>query len=237
MLTLKTIHDDLLDELASLRFRPPVAYVYNPLIYARKPYDRYLALYGKKPKEVLLVGMNPGPWGMAQTGIPFGEVELVSQWLRIEAPVDTPAVMHPKRPVQGFGCTRSEVSGKRLWGWAKETFGTPDRFFNRFFVTNHCPLLFVEAGGRNRTPDKLPARERGPLLDACDRALLRTVRYLTPRYVLGVGKFAENRARIALADLEVTVGGITHPSPANPRANRGWQARVTEELATLGIKL
>ena len=236
-MTLTTINDDLLDDLAALEFGPPVAYVYNPLIYARKPYDRYLARYGKKPKEVLLVGMNPGPWGMAQTGIPFGEVDLVSQWLRIKAPVETPAVMHPKRPVQGFGCTRSEVSGKRLWGWAKETFGTPDRFFSRFFVTNYCPLLFVEVGGRNRTPDKLPAHEREPLLDACDRALFRTVRHLAPRCVLGVGKFAENRARIALENVEVTVGGITHPSPANPRANRGWQARVTEEFRALGIKL
>lgn len=236
-MTLTTIYDDLLKDLAPLHFSSPVEYVYNPLVYARKPYNRYLALYGKKPKEVLLVGMNPGPWGMAQTGIPFGEVKLVSEWLRIQAPVDTPAVMHPKRPVQGFGCARSEVSGKRLWGWAKETFGTPDRFFSRFFVTNYCPLLFMEAGGRNRTPDKLPTGERAPLLAACDRALLRTVRYLKPHSVLGVGKFAENQARVALADLQVTVGGITHPSPANPRANQGWQARITAELKALGIAL
>jgi len=236
-MNLKAITDELLDELRPLRFGPPVTHVYNPLEYAREPYDEYLRRHGARPKEVVLVGMNPGPWGMAQTGVPFGEVNLVRNWLGIEAPVGTPAVINPKRPVLGFACPRSEVSGKRLWGWARKRFGTAERFFSRFFVANYCPLLFLEADGRNRTPDGLPLSQRNPMLAACDRALRRTVQWFKPRYVVGVGQFTEKRARAALAGLGTTIGGITHPSPANPKANRGWETLVEEELFALGIRI
>lgn len=234
---LVAITNALVEELRPLRFGPPVTHVYNPLEYARKPYDQYLRRYGSRPKEVVLVGMNPGPWGMAQTGVPFGEVKLVRGWLDIEAPVGVPPVIHAKRPVLGFGCPRSEVSGKRLWGWVRERFGTPARFFSRFFVANYCPLLFIEADGRNRTPEALPLWQRNPVLVACDRGLRRTVQWLKPRYVVGVGQFAEQRARTALTGLGLTIGGITHPSPANPQANRGWEALIEEELSSLGIRI
>jgi single-strand selective monofunctional uracil DNA glycosylase len=231
------ISDDLSKDVNLLRFGPPVTHVYNPLDYAREPYDKYMRLYAKRPKEIVLLGMNPGPWGMAQTGVPFGEVGLIRDWLGIEAPVGTPPSLHPKKPVQGFACTRSEVSGKRLWGWAKKTFQTPERFFDRFIVINYCPLLFIEETGRNRTPDHLRAAERKALFQACDRALRRTIQWIKPRYVVGVGKFSEERAREALSALDVTIGRITHPSPANPRANRGWEPLVVKELKRLGIRL
>lgn len=237
MTDLVRITADLVADLRPLRFGPPVSHVYNPLEYAGRPYRKYLRLYGGRPKEVLLVGMNPGPWGMAQTGIPFGEVKAVRDWLGIEAPVGSPRDEHPKRPVQGFACLRSEVSGRRLWGWASKAFGTPERFFSRFFVANYCPLAFYEAGGRNRTPDQLPQAQRLPLLAACDRALRRTVARLEPAHVMGVGRFAEARAREALAGLDVKVGRISHPSPASPAANRGWEALIAKELAAQGIRL
>ena len=234
---LHSITDGLLDELNSLRFGPPVTHVYNPLTYARAPYDQYLDLYSKGPKEVVLLGMNPGPWGMAQTGIPFGEVKAVKEWLQIQAPVGTPTETHPKRPVLGFACPRSEVSGKRLWGWARKTFHTRKRFFARFFVVNYCPMVFIESSGRNRTPNNLRAAEQKPLLEVCDRALLRTIEWLAPQYVVGVGQFASKRAGIALSALDVRIGQITHPSPANPKANTGWEDLVTKELEDLGIKV
>jgi single-strand selective monofunctional uracil DNA glycosylase len=236
-MNLEAITDDLLNELRPMRFGMPISHVYNPLEYARRSYSRYLELYAGSPKEIVLVGMNPGPWGMAQTGIPFGEVTAVKDWLGIDVPVGAPADMHPKRPVTGFNCTRSEVSGKRLWGWAKDTFKTPERFFTRFFVANYCPLLFIESSGRNRTPDQLRAAECKSLLSACDRALRRSIDLFNPGYVVGVGQFAENRARAALSGMTVTIGGITHPSPANPKANRGWIRFITMELAALGIQL
>ena len=229
------IIEDLIKALTPLKFAAPVTHVYNPLTYARKPYDRYLGRFGQAPREVILLGMNPGPWGMAQTGVPFGEVSAVSGWLGIKAPVDQPPGTHPKRPVSGFDCQRSEVSGRRLWGWAQEAFETPQRFFARFFVANYCPLVFMEASGRNRTPNTLPAAERAPLFAACDQALRRTVALLQARRVIGIGLFAEKRAAAALAGTDVAIGRITHPSPANPKANRGWQPLITAELAAMGI--
>jgi len=234
---LKTITAELVKDLAKCKFAPPVTHVYNPLVYARRPYEKYLQRYAKPTKQVVLVGMNPGPWGMAQTGVPFGEVRAVSDWLGIHDKVDTPANPHPKRPVEGFDCPRSEVSGRRLWGWARETFKTPERFFAQFFVANYCPLLFIEESGRNRTPDKLPKAEQQPLFAACDRALRRTIEFLRPAYVVGVGRFAEGRVCAALGEVELTIGRITHPSPANPKANRGWETIITKELKDLGVLL
>jgi single-strand selective monofunctional uracil DNA glycosylase len=236
-MNLNQITDALLDDLRPLRFSSPVTYVYNPLEYARKAFDQYLNRFARNPIEVVLLGMNPGPWGMAQTGVPFGEVKMVKNWMGIEAHVGMPPEMHPKRPVQGFACKRSEVSGKRLWGWARDRWGTPERFFSRFFVANYCPLLFIEASGRNRTPNNLRAAERKLLLSVCDRALRRTIGWFKPRYVVGVGQFASERARIALSGLDVTMGRITHPSPANPKANKGWNTLISQELLALGLQV
>ncbi|MGB8424564.1 MAG: single-stranded DNA-binding protein, partial [Desulfobacterales bacterium] len=111
MRILCTITDELVAQLETLTFGPPVTHVYNPLVYARKSYDVYLNRYALRPKEIVLVGMNPGPWGMTQTGVPFGEVRAVKNWLGIQTEVGVPQNVHPKRPVTGFSCEKSEVSG------------------------------------------------------------------------------------------------------------------------------
>lgn len=221
--------------LARLRFGPPVDTVYNPLIYARAPWEAYLERYARRGVDAVLVGMNPGPFGMAQTGVPFGEVEAVRSFLGIEARVGRPKKQHPKRPIQGFACTRSEVSGKRVWGWVERRFATPEAFFARFFIANYCPLVFMEDSGRNRTPDKLPAAEREPLFSACDQALRETVAALAPRLVIGVGAFAEARAVAALEEGGPAVGRILHPSPASPLANRDWAGQAEQALAGMGL--
>ena len=223
--------------VARLKFGAPVTHVYNPLEYARAPHERYLERFGAAPKEVVLVGMNPGPFGMAQTGVPFGDVKMVRDWMGISERVAHPKGEHPKRSVLGFDCARSEVSGTRLWGWAKQRFGTPDAFFARFFVLNYCPLCFMEQSGRNFTPDALPSAERAPLFEACDEALRESIVLLKPRLVVGVGAFAAKRAQIALAGLQLAIGCILHPSPASPAANRGWAKIVEQELAALGVRL
>ncbi len=235
---LSAITADLLNDLAGLTFGPPVTHVYNPLVYARAAWDRYCETYGQGPREVLFFGMNPGPFGMAQVGVPFGEVAAVRDWLGIDVPIGKPPVEHPKRPIQGFACPRSEVSGQRFWGWARERFGTPERFFARFFVANYCPLVFMAASGANVTPDKLPAGERAPLFAACDRAARATVASFRPRLVLGVGAFARARLQRALQGLPgVTVGEVPHPSPASPQANRGWALLATQALQELGLSV
>jgi single-strand selective monofunctional uracil DNA glycosylase len=228
---------ELAAEVDALSFAAPVTHVYNPLRYAAAPHREYVQRYGAGKKRVILLGMNPGPYGMAQTGVPFGEVSLVRDWLGIAAPVGTPDPSHPKRPIEGFGCTRSEVSGARLWGALAARYATPDRFFADRFIANYCPLVFMEQSGKNRTPDKLWPTERALLYEACDRHLRALVRALEPEWVIGVGKFAEQRAQLALDGSGVRVGTILHPSPASPIANRGWAEQADAQLRALGLCL
>lgn len=224
----------LVKELAGLSFAAPVACVYNPLDYAWDVHRRWLERYGRGRKEVLLVGMNPGPFGMVQTGVPFGEIAAVRDWMGIEATVEKPATENPKRPIEGFACTRSEVSGRRLWGLFAERFGTAEAFFTDHFVANYCPLAFFDHG-RNLTPDKLPAAETAPLEAACDAHLRALVEALQPEWLIGVGGFAEARAAEALRGYDVRIGRVLHPSPASPAANRGWAAAAEKQLLALGV--
>lgn len=234
---------ELSHTLDSLRFAPPVAHVYNPLQYAFAPYQAYVERYGATRKRIVLLGMNPGPFGMMQTGVPFGEVAAVRDWMGLRAPVERPAQQHPKRPIEGFDCARSEVSGRRLWGWAALRFGTAEAFFGERFVLNYCPLVFLEAGGRNLTPDKLPAAERRALADACDRHLATALSVLQPEWAIGIGGFAERCLRAVLEGDQVEaalarrvrIAQILHPSPASPAANRGWSDAVDRTLAALGL--
>jgi single-strand selective monofunctional uracil DNA glycosylase len=233
--TLVEVSRQLSLEVDSLRFAEPVAYVYNPLNYAWNLHEQFLERYGRGNKEVLFLGMNPGPWGMAQTGVPFGEVAAVRDWMKLKGEVDKPEREHPKRVIEGLGCTRSEVSGARLWGWAQEHYKTADKFFKKNFVTNYCPLVFMEESARNRTPDKLLAAERKVLGEICDRAFRRTVEILQPRIIVGVGVYAEKQAARIVSDMDVEVGRVLHPSPASPVANRGWAPQAEKQLAALGV--
>lgn len=217
-----------------LSFSEPVSYVYNPLEYAWKSHCSYLRKYGEGKGRVLLIGMNPGPWGMAQTGVPFGEVDNVRDFLGIDEEVKQPDRVHPKRPVQGFDCPRSEVSGRRVWEWAKKRFGCAENFFKDFFVINYCPLCFMEEGGKNRTPDKLRLAERDAVFEVCDVALREFVKVLEPTKIVGIGGFAKKRAMKTLdrADIET----ILHPSPASPMANRGWAPQIEKQFDAMGVE-
>lgn len=234
---------DLSDRLAPLRFAPPVAHVYDPLRYAWAPYEAYVRRFADGPRRVVLLGMNPGPFGMMQTGVPFGEVAAVRDWMGIRAEVVPPPLQHPRRPIEGFECTRSEVSGRRLWGWAALRFGTAQRFFAGTAVVNWCPLVWLEASGRNRTPAQLPAAEAAAVAAACDAHLARALALLRPQWAIGIGGFAERRLRTVLEGPDVDgafartvrIGQILHPSPASPAANRGWSDAVDARLAELGV--
>ncbi|KAI0557058.1 single-stranded DNA-binding protein [Gracilaria domingensis] len=221
------------DELSKLSFAHPVTHVYNPLEYAWEAHEWYVQRYGSSTKKVLLVGMNPGPWGMAQTGVPFGEVTAVRDFLKMPdgTRIRRPLHENAKRPVSGLSCARSEVSGKRLWReWAQTEYGDAETFFKTFFVHNYCPLMFMESGGRNRTPVQLKAAERNAILETCDIALKKVVEVLEVQAVCGVGGFAEKRCRVALDGTGVAVHSVLHPSPASPAANRGWATQAKKQI-------
>lgn len=232
-----TIVRRLSRNLSGIRFRRPVTCVYDPVSYAGANTREYLERYARPRPRAMLVGMNPGPWGMVQTGVPFGEVTAVREWLGISNRVRKPPREHPARPILGMDCPRSEVSGRRLWGWARERFGSPERMAETLFVWNYCPLAFLEESGRNRTPDKLPAMERESLFGLCDEALRQMVDVIMPEVVIGIGAFAEARVKWALQDYLIPTGRILHPSPASPIANRGWAARAEEQLRRLAVPL
>ncbi|MGV3662608.1 MAG: uracil-DNA glycosylase family protein [Prosthecobacter sp.] len=228
---------NLREALRPLRFAPPVEYVYQPLDYAWAPHVKYLERFGEGRKRTVFVGMNPGPFGMTQTGVPFGEIAAVRDWMGINEPVGKPEREHPKRPVVGFACPQSEVSGRRLWGHFANRFERPEAFFRDHFVANYCPLVFTEASGRNFTPDKLPAAEAAALNQHCDTHLAAVLTALEPEWVIGVGAFAEgcvNRVKEAMQGGFKT-GRVLHPSPASPAANRDWAGAATKQLVKLGV--
>lgn len=176
---------------------------------------------------------------MAQTGIPFGDVVFVRDWLQIEGQIGKPEPEHPKRPVAGFDCQRREVSGQRLWGFFKDNFGSPATFFAEHFVSNYCPLLFLNERGANVTPDKLPGSAMRELYEHCDEYLIELIRYADFQNLVGIGRFAESRLlklqKEGRIDLVRRIHRILHPSPASPAANRGWAEQAARQLATAGI--
>ncbi len=231
---------ELSKKLDELTFSEPVTHVYNPLVYAWEPHRLYLEKYCTSPKKILFLGMNPGPFGMAQTGVPFGEINSVRDWLGIRGEVLEPKHMSPKRPVLGFNCKRSEVSGLRLWGFFKEKFNTPEAFAEKHYVHNYCPLLFSqieEKNGRttckNLTPDNLPADQVRPLYEFCDDYLRLLVGYLQPAWLIGVGTFARARLKYVFPD-GYNIGQILHPSPASPLANKGFSEIAEKQLREMG---
>lgn len=224
-------------KLGAERFAAPVEYVYNPLDYAGAVHEEYLRRYADGRKRVIFLGMNPGPFGMAQTGVPFGEVAAAREFLGLSGPVGKPPREHPAKPVEGFACKRSEVSGRRLWGLFAARFGSAECFFAEHYVHNYCPLLFLQntKQGKNLTPEQLQPEELARISAPCDAFLRGLVAAMCPEFVIGVGGFAEKRAREALAGLSVRVGRVPHPSPANPAANKDWAGAATQALREAGV--
>ena len=225
----------LRDAVQRLQFAPPVSHVYNPLDYAWAAHEEYLRRYANSRRRAVFLGMNPGPFGMVQTGVPFGEVGAVRDWLGINLAISAPGLVHPKRPITGFDCPRMEISGQRLWGLFAARFGSADAFFESHFVVNYCPLAFLEASGCNRTPDKLAPAEKEALFRACDEHLREVIAALAPEWLIGIGDFAAKRAREVFADGPPKIARVLHPSPASPAANRDWAGAATRELERLGI--
>jgi single-strand selective monofunctional uracil DNA glycosylase len=217
-----------------LSFSGKVWTVYNAFDYAWPGYEAYVKRFGGGAKKTLYLGMNPGPWGMAQTGVPFGEIAAVRDWMGLRADIGKPSREHPKRPIEGLACQRSEVSGRRLWGLFSELYGSADAFFNDAFVLNYCPLAFLLESGANLTPDKLAAGEKAPLEAACDAHIREIINILSPELAVGVGGFATKcLQRLSIGDL--TIGTLLHPSPASPIANREWPQRPMAQLKELGV--
>lgn len=225
----------LRDALLQIEY-PESITVYHPLDYAWEAYKCYVEKFARGSCRVVFLGMNPGPFGMAQTGVPFGEVAAVRDWMEIQSPVGKPRSEHPKRPVLGFDCPRSEVSGRRLWGLFAQRFESAESFFSEHFVLNYCPLLFLSETGANLTPDKLPVELRQNIEAHCAHHLARVLGALAPQWAVGVGGYAENQIVVISGEHPSwQIARILHPSPASPVANRDWAGTATRQLIAAGI--
>lgn len=59
----------LSQKLLKLDYGPTVEYRYNPVEYAGAPHSKYLSMFCSGHRPLMILGMNPGPWGMSQTGV------------------------------------------------------------------------------------------------------------------------------------------------------------------------
>lgn len=215
---------------------------YFPLEYAGEVHREYLRRFGKRPKRSLFVGMNPGPWGMGQTGVPFADPEIAGEWMGLRnVPITIPQQQFEKRPIRGWESGRKEGSGQRLFGFFRERFGSLENFFEENFVINYCPVIMFTDAGKNLTPADLPRAKREKIFRECDPYLAYLIEFYRPAVLVGIGKFAFERivAATATINFECSTDWIPHPSPASPIATRDggryWKKLVGEKLEQLGV--
>ena len=227
-----SLRDEVEDFAVRLESEGTAEVVYNPLMYAWNVHKEYLKTCADKGARTVLLGMNPGPHGMGQMGIPFAATKVVRDLLGIsDIEVDRPRRMHPNRPINGLRHPKEEVSGTRLWGVLSQRYGSSDEIFRNVFVLNHCPLMiFSGPRGTNITPNNLAGSALDELLATCDEHLREVATLLGANTVIGVGKYAESRARKALSGLQTTIRSCWHPSPASPLANRNGGADWRENI-------
>ena len=222
---------------AAIEFPADINLIYHPLIYAAAPYEEYLRKFAAGPKRNIFIGINPGPWGMVQTGIPFGEINAVQNYLKIRTAAVAPAVNYPELPILGPTCRRAEVSGKRLWGLIAATFPRAEDFFADNLIFNYCPVFFSRVTGGKRvnvTPDKLPRPVREQLYAPCDEFLGQATTLLEPKFLIGVGGFALKRLTEIFPNPDFIISSITHPSPLNAQANKNFSGLAGDKLRALG---
>ena len=230
------LRDDVKKFADSLVKEGSVDTVYNPLAYAWEPHRAYLELASGEGAKTLLLGMNPGPHGMGQMGIPFAATSVVRDLLKItDLEVGQPRNPHPKRSVSGLDWPKEEVSGTRLWGLLADEYGSAESIFKSVFLLNHCPLmLFSGERATNITPDKISGPTTQALLERCDEHLREVVDIMQIRRVIGVGRYSEKRALNALSGIDISVTTCWHPSLASPLANRNkgedWKKNVRNVL-------
>ena len=230
------LRDDVEKFADSLVKEGSVDAVYNPLAYAWEPHRAYLELASGGGAKTLLLGMNPGPHGMGQMGIPFAATSVVRELLTItNLEVGQPRKPHPKRPISGLDWPKEEVSGTRLWGLLANEYGSAESIFKSVFLLNHCPLmLFSGERATNITPDKITGPTTKALLERCDEHLREVVDIMQIERVIGVGRYSEKRALNALSGIDISVTTCWHPSPASPLANRNkgedWKKNVRNVL-------
>uniref|UniRef100_A0A182MSA2 Uracil-DNA glycosylase-like domain-containing protein n=1 Tax=Anopheles culicifacies TaxID=139723 RepID=A0A182MSA2_9DIPT len=232
------IERELSAALRKVALPSEVAACYDPIEYASAIHCAYLQRFLDGPKAVLFIGMNPGPWGMCQTGVPFGYVPAVRDWMGLRGTVAKPTPELAARPVEGLACTREEQSGKRWWGLYQELCGTADCFFRSCFVYNLCPLAFFHQSGRNITPSELKGKAKGEIQSISEQYLETALKVLKPKIIISVGRYTEDRVKTLTKQNRIGPTIVTycmpHPSPRSLN-NTNWSQKAKLWLSEHGI--
>ena len=208
--------------------------IYNPLDYAKDNYYEYLQNYVNEYIDNIFLGMNPGPYGMVQTGIPFGEINYVKNYLKINNTVNKPKTEHCKKIITGMNTERSEISGFRFWSLIKSKYQTAELFAEKNAVLNYCPLCFIEntQKGKNITPEMLSKSDKNQINICCDEYLKNIIMLIQPKKLIGIGSYAYKRF-CKVSTLPTFY--MLHPSPLNPKANKNWIENEKNFLIENGI--
>ncbi|XP_076299727.1 single-strand-selective monofunctional uracil-DNA glycosylase isoform X3 [Lasioglossum baleicum] len=177
-----------------------------------------------------IVGSGKGTCTLMYTHIVY------TNFFIICGPVGKPAKEQPDRKVTGFQCTRSEVSGKRLWGLFKELCGNPENFFEHAYIHNYCPIAFMDKKGRNITPSEIKGAEIAKVHSACDKVLADIIRLLKVEILIGIGIYAEKRSQLVVQShkLPIKILCLPHPSPRAAN-NKNWSEKATKKLSEFGL--
>jgi len=139
--------------------------VWNPGLYGEPWHSRFRRCYPPAARPLVLFGLNPGPYGMAQTGIPFTDIrrlvsalpalvaELRNAGKRLEVPGLAPVSLPP------YLSRTFEASSVRVYRFLERSWGDAERGWREVVAANPCPLLFIDTEtGKNRTPADLRPR-------------------------------------------------------------------------------
>jgi Uracil DNA glycosylase superfamily. len=207
----------------------------NVFSYAIDPFLEYLEKAERGSVRTLYLGMNPGPYGMYRTGIPFCDFVTKREFLKITASVDETFIdvdaVRGEKPDE----KRREVSGMRLWGLFESVYHSPERFFSSSLVLSYSPLIFFRSEGRraNIALSDVKSLDRKRIEKVSDEFLKRYIKELKCDTLVGIGDYA-HRALVRCSDGERLLK-IAHPSPANPAANGDWAGRTYCYLKSEGV--
>jgi len=232
---------ELRESADHVQIKEKLSWSYNPLEYAWPVHREYLRRFGGESNRVVFLGMNPGPWGMGQTGVPFGDPYIVRDWMKMgdDFEIEQPDNMTEDRPVLGFQSDKKEGSGQRLFSYIRDQFGDLEKFFDNNFILNYCPLLMFTEEGNNLTPSDLLKDDRQRVYEVCDPYIWDMIGFYDPEVLVGIGKFATERLKDVFDGGDREIVRIPHPSPASPIATRDggqyWIDLVTDRLRKVDV--
>jgi single-strand selective monofunctional uracil DNA glycosylase len=228
--------------------------IWNPGLYAASWHALFRKEYPASAGCILVFGLNPGPYGMAQTGIPFTDLKRLREHLpRLAKGLERrgcslAGVGLAPRSLRPYLSRTFESSAVRVYRFLSRGWGSAEDGWRSVVVANPCSLLFMDAAGENRTPADLVgavSRRTGSLVAArrlrerCNAlrrlAAREAVRVLSPRGVVLLGKDAQRAMQTGIAPLlgPDSILGWEHPARAVPDR---WAMGLLEEIKRRGWK-